>query len=94
MSNRHAAAQIVGSPARVIRQGEWRPCEVRELTPDRALLLLEDSLEIGERIVACVRDVGALAGTVKSVQNGSCEVSFADIAPDTFERTANAYGRA
>lgn len=94
MTSKPNAAPIVGNTARLIRHGEWTPCSVAEITPRHAILLLEGSLEIGEKIVACVRDVGAIAGAVSEARDGAYVVAFDGASPDLAARMPNCYGRA
>ena len=94
MPSNSEAQPIVGATARLIHAGEWQACHVRELTPDRAVLALDNRLEVGEKVVACVRDVGALAATVESGENGVYEVTLEGGSPDRACRMSNAYGRA
>ncbi len=94
MTSKSNAAPIAGASARLIHHGEWTSCAVAEITPRHAVLLLDGTLEIGEKIVACVRDVGAIAGAVAEARDGAYVVAFDGASPDVAARMPNCYGRA
>jgi len=67
---------LVGAPARLIVAGEWRDCRLKQITPVEALFEIEVALGVGDAVVACVTELGALPGTVKAAEGDEISISF------------------
>lgn len=77
MNEAHSeAAALVGCNARLIKAGEWSDCRLTEITPAGAKIQASTDLRVGERVVACIAEVGALTATVSAVVDGDCSLSF------------------
>ena len=94
MAPMHDPSVLVGCEARLIRAGEWARCRLAEITPRGALLELDVPVAVGEKVVACIGALGALAGTVSEAADGRCAVSFSGGGPLTHEHMPECYARA
>ena len=86
-------AALVGCEARLILGGEWLDCWLAELTPRGAVLEIDRPLPIGEKVVACIGEVGAMPGVVSEVGGGLCEIAFRTTGPDIRARMSSCYAR-
>lgn len=88
------APALVGCEARIIQDGEWRRCRLAEISPRGALLEMEDAPPVGEQVVACISEVGALAGTVEETSDGRCAIAFRQPTAASAARMSRTYSRA
>jgi|GEM_PF-2268444 len=86
---------LIGCEARLIRSGEWLRCWLEEITPSGARVVVDHAVAVGERVVACIGEVGAMPGTVSEASDGRCAISFSETAPQTLRaRMPACYERA
>ncbi len=85
-----AAGALQGVAAKLIHAGQWAGCRLAEISPTGALFEVDHDIVVGEKVVACIAEVGALAGVVAESGGGRCAVQFAARAPGA----ALAYARA
>ena len=71
---------IACGKARLIAAGEWTSCRLHEVTPEAAVLETDRPLGVGDPVVACIADVGALAGVVSANDGGKISVKFKRVA--------------
>jgi len=67
---------LVGAPARLIVAGEWRDCRLKEITPAEAVLETAGALAVGDAVVACVTELGALPGVVNAAAGDEVSITF------------------
>lgn len=75
MSN-NGNRNLVGAPARLIVAGEWRDCRLKEITPAVAVIETEGTLGVGEAVVACVAELGALPAIVNAAEGDEISITF------------------
>ncbi|MGZ0188627.1 MAG: PilZ domain-containing protein [Alphaproteobacteria bacterium] len=76
MENQSRSTALIGCDAKLIHGGQWARCRLTEISPTGVQFEMEESLEVGERVVACIADVGAIAGEVAQSSNGRCSIAF------------------
>lgn len=67
---------LVGAPARLIVAGEWRDCRLKEITLEEAVIETEGTLGVGEAVVACVTELGALPAVVNAAEGDEISITF------------------
>ena len=68
---------LAGCSAKLIHDGRWIDCQLAELTADGASVETHCALKPGDPIVACISDVGAIPGAVKTIVDGRFAIEFA-----------------
>lgn len=74
--NDGADRKLEGASARLIVAGEWRKCQLKEITPSTAVVETEGGVEVGETVVACVTELGALPGVVDAADGQQLSITF------------------
>lgn len=67
---------LVGRAARLIAAGEWRDVRLTEVSPNGARFVVQKEIPVGLPVVACIADVGALAGVVETSDAERCVITF------------------
>lgn len=93
MPHSNEAPTLVGRAARLIAGGEWTDVRLAEISPRAARFETDRPFGVGDPVVACIAEVGALAGVVETVDGGSCSVVFRTSAADAASNIAACYSR-
>ncbi len=93
MQDANMSAPLIGCEAKIIRAGQWIRCRLAEISPRGALLQTDVELAIGDKVVACIGEVGAMAGAVAEIKDGLYAVVFKTVSAQSLARMPGCYAR-